>query len=390
MYNKCIVIRQSAVLTTDITMPKKWREIFISEWLSEVSGETELWCSSFDHYSKTQRSTRLLNEVLFKIRIFKSPGYKKNISFLRILDAWIFSIKIFFKICLTVRRKDLVVCSIPTPESAFAVHIAKLLFGFTVIYDIRDNWVTIGNSNFLVRAFNKYNLMLLTSVIRSATGLTGFSQKYVDEHIKYCTIPSEYEVPKSLNFVSKSGLFENTGVSRSETSDFLFFGTLNKQFSFDVLKANQAEISKVFPNVRFYIYGDGYEFEKVKELFSDSKNVHVVGYQPFSLVAQHASTAAGFFCFYRDQKQFSGHITNKMVEFLEFGKPAINNFSINPVFNGNEVHLGPSLEKYTLVECVRMILLTPKNVALSHDLVSEGHNKSNFLTFVNQVKDRVN
>ena len=382
-FGNCIVIRQSAVLPTDVGQPKKWREIFISEWLLEYSSSVELWCSSFDHYGKVQRQTEKCKKFPFKLRLIKSPGYRKNISLLRIFDAWCFSTQIFVSLCFRGEKNTIVICSIPTPESAFAVFLASKIIGFKVIYDIRDNWLRIGGNGFFSAMFRKYNSKLLALPIKASDGFTGFSNQYIDAYLHHYKIENVTEGTNSINFLTKSGIqlpAERRGPNKY--FDFLFFGTLNSQFSFEPLKNYHSTLSKMFPRVRFYIYGTGNDFKNVEDTFSTSTNIFVMGHKPFEEIALHASNASGFFCFYKDKDLFTGHITNKIVEFLEFGGPIIHNFDKNPKFNGVEVDLGHSVVRKSLPKCVEDVLRDAEAPKVSNDVIDEQLNKSNFIKFL--------
>lgn len=382
-----MVIRQSAVLPSDYGMPKKWREVYIAQWLKKKEELVELWCSSFDHYSKSQRRIEQHQRHQFAVKLFKTPGYSKNISMKRVIDAWIFSIKVFCSLCLRVKRNDLVICSIPTPESAFAVSLAKTIVGFTLVFDVRDNWMTLGGNGIVSKLFNIYNFLLLFPAINSAEGLSGFSQKYITEHLEKCSTKKNKQSIKSVNLVTKSGFLPTEKNEKIETVDFLFFGSLNEQFSFKLLEQHRETILREFPNVRFVIYGGGANLNKLKYTFADSKNIVIKGHHAFEDVAKHAMMASGFFCFYDDIEQFSGHITNKIVEYLEFEKPIIHNFTKLPVFNGHELYLGPSVSDHGLVGCLQAVMDNNIGSEVDYEIINEENNRKNFSKFIDSLNN---
>ena len=84
-----IIIRQSGVLPSDFSKPKEWREVIQLRLLNNIS-YAELWVSSFDHYSLKQRKKQRWRFSHFT-KIIKTPGYKKTVSLMRVLDDWVFT-----------------------------------------------------------------------------------------------------------------------------------------------------------------------------------------------------------------------------------------------------------------------------------------------------------
>jgi hypothetical protein len=130
-----IVVRQSAVLEDRTPSLGEWREIDILRGIKVSGCECKLICSSFDHYSMSQRTLRKKTTFYDRV-VLKSPGYSNTSSASRVIDAWIFSLKLFIYLFKRRNSIDFVVVSYPTPESSFVV---SLLSKYMRVYvDVRD------------------------------------------------------------------------------------------------------------------------------------------------------------------------------------------------------------------------------------------------------------
>ena len=136
---RVFIIRQTAVVPSDYSEPKEWREVIFFKWAKDYFGKAELWISDFDHYSLKKRK-KVDFEGSEGVITFKTPGYRKTVSVSRLFDAWVFGIKIFAAALNRFNKKDTVIVNLPTPESFFAISIAKFFKGFKLIVDVRDNW----------------------------------------------------------------------------------------------------------------------------------------------------------------------------------------------------------------------------------------------------------
>jgi hypothetical protein len=145
--------------------------------------------------------------------------------------------------------------------------------------------------------------------------------------------------------------------AKVESHDIIFFGTLNSQFTFDPLLFESKVIYEKFPKVRFLIYGDGESREILERKFTQCPNVTFMGALPYQDLLQRAANARAFFCFYSNVDLFSGHLTNKLLDYLAFDKAIIHNFTSAIFFNGSKIDLGVSVCNHSLLECVEVAYL---------------------------------
>ncbi|MDD5625831.1 MAG: glycosyltransferase family 4 protein [Patescibacteria group bacterium] len=121
---------------------RKMRTALLADKLLERGHSVLWWASAFDHTSKqwiAEQDTELAIKEKFVIKILKSIGYKKNISFNRFLNNRIIAWK-FKKMAPKMPRPDIIVVSMPSHDLAYqAVYFAHKNH-IPVVVDIRDEW----------------------------------------------------------------------------------------------------------------------------------------------------------------------------------------------------------------------------------------------------------
>ena len=333
---RVFIVRQSAVLPSDYNEPKEWREVIQLRILWERYN-AELWVSSFDHYTLRARQYKEWDYLKY-VSIINTPGYRKTVSLMRVIDAWIFSIKLIRKIFLKVKKDDVIIVSVPTPESGFVSVICSKLVGSKCVIDVRDNWPEnfMGNG-FLKRAFSLYVNILNKVTFSFADKIIWMSDGLKDNHklrglgmnVDQVTIPVPYtyKFDNAYNEDVFSNILERPVIS--------FFGTLNEQFDLMEL-SDLLRTSKLHENFNFIIAGDGNLFDELNREFSAFDNVFMLGRIPFEQVAQLSQRSHAFFLFYRIPEVYQNHLTNKMREYIEFEKPIIHNLN-SEIFSLNNI-----------------------------------------------------
>lgn len=353
---KVFIVRQSAVLPSDYSRPKEWREVIFFKWAKSRYADVGFLISGFDHYALEQRQ-----EVHFDsdegVLVFHTPGYKSTTSIFRVFDAWIFALKVFSYSLTQMKRTDVVVVSIPTPESAFCLSLARLVKRFTLILDIRDNWPDNFNGRGLLKkAFSLYVLGLnqlsfsvADKIIWMSDGLCkNHAQKGLlkGSHATQATIP----VPLPLSPTTSSGdeefdyLFEKPALC--------FFGTLNAQFDLGVLKSF-IDSSPSSADFNYVIAGSGSQLSELKTKFLGYSNVFFLGHIPFEVTQSISKRASGFFLYYQNPATFENHITNKLRELAEHKKPILHNLNSSEFTVGQvSYQIGCSCYEYSFEQAL--------------------------------------
>ena len=358
--NKIYYIKQHSVFSTDGNLGRPWREEKHVQWLSESGYQVHWLSSSFDHYGKVKREVvPEINGV--EIQLFDVLKYKKNVSLSRLLGNWMFAFKLFFTLLLNIKNIDKIICAYPTPESSLiSVLIAKLT-RVTLIIDMRDNWpeaLVLDSKTDLVsylfiiycRAINSIIFALHDQYIGMSDGVL----KKVKARRKNRSDGLSLALPNTISIdspVQKIPVFLDP-----EKVFISFFGTLNSQFTFDILNESLSEIGDKFPNVIFLVIGSGERFEEYKRSFQNQPNIRFLGRRKYGEVLDIANQSSAFFCFYHNPEIFYSHFTNKLIEYLQFGKPFIHNLKSEFFLNNIPYLVGCSTLDISLVDFVEKLV----------------------------------
>lgn len=362
-----LVVRQSAVLPTDKGQPKIWRELAIADGLAE-SVPVTLYCSGFDHYGKEHRRSVPTSIGRVRLKVLSTVGYTKNISFRRVIDGWVFGIKLFISVLISKQKFTHIVCSYPTAESVLFSSLLARLKGAKLVLDCRDDWVSIQKKSIVRKLFSFYNKAILFSCKSSISGLIGFSDEYqirveriigLRPRFSFWT-RSTAEGQKANDLVRKKSL---TGV---------FVGTLNEQFQFDALNRFDSD------SFNFIIIGGGDEQDKLKNKFSKN-NVRFLGRKSFNEAQKYVFDADFTFFFYQQPILFEGHVTNKTIEFCEVEKVFIHNLSGSFLMNGISLDLGLSLDLFSDIITVDSFMKKAERFDLPESVWFEGERLKRFI-----------
>ena len=354
-----VYIKQHSVFSSDGNSGRMWREEKHVKWLEENGYNIEWISSDFDHYGKTKRKP-IPDTKRVSIRFLSTLGYSKNVSLKRLVGNWQFSIKLLMHLFYNKKRIDKIICAYPTPESSLICVLFSRLTGTPLIIDMRDNWpeaIVSSVKGPVARCFIFYCRILNHFVFNWHHRFIGMSDGVLRKVIKFSGARDglALAIPNAVD-LDVSEKLEHYQLD-SQRKYISFFGTLNSQFNFDALHCALDEIRQKFPEVVFLIVGDGENYEGVSREFSAVPNVLVLGRLQYSQVLSIAKQSIGFFCFYTNVRAFECHFTNKLVEYLYFGKPFLHNLQSNFSLNGQRIVVGRSLREITLVDFVSVCLI---------------------------------
>lgn len=336
---KLFFVRQSSVVP-ETKNSIKFREFYFLKWLtqdSKVSKEFSVSFihSSFDHYKKNKKESFKSFFPNISEFLLGAIWYKRNTSILRILDAWYFSIQLFFLLLLKTNKHSIVICTLPTPESCFIVSLVRRLKKFNFIIDFRDGWpgALVTNSKIKTYLFDKYCMFLISFSLKKTNKILSMS----DSLINYYKQRHPKQMLDKKMFTLSNPVVEEK-IIKTQRYDHLiddnyvvfFAGTLNDQFTFDPLLECIEEISKI-ENIIVLIAGEGSRLEFLQNQFREFKFVKFLRKIPSEDCKYIMSRADVLFSFY-GLDIFKGHLTNKIIEYSAFKSKIIHNlgdFRIN-------------------------------------------------------------
>ena len=321
------------------------RCMLLADNLIEKGHKVKILSTAFFHQRKIQRTRKFkvhkINENL-SIYLIPSIGYKNHISLRRVLDHFIlaFNLSIFLK-----RNKnfnsDKFFIGYPPILSSLVLAFWCKKNNIPYMLDVKDKWPEIFLEPFSKNLKPIFRILLepyyfcTRYVFKNANQITSITEGYINWIKKFCNdkkndnkyfISPLIRKPISLNIYQNKNATEfwtKKNINLLENKYFCFVGSYSKSFDFDFIFKSANLLYEKFPKVKFIICGSGDQFQKVKNKFQYSPNVHVFGeidkYSATILVKNSLATLAP----YLNNPNFNDHIPNKIIESLENGIPFI-------------------------------------------------------------------
>ena len=315
------------------------RAINLSNKLIEAGHDVVLWSSSFNHQDKAHRSKKykvIRQNNNLEIRLIPSRGYQKHIGFDRLIDhvqlAW--NLKKILKVEKTI--PDVVFIGYPPIETAAVMSRWLKERKVPTLLDVKDLWPSIFVDAFpailspIVRILFHPYFYFAKRTIRDVDGISTMSLGFLnwclsfadkskgvnDRVVRLTTLNSEANISE----LSSAELWwSELGVNPDGPKVF-FTGTFSTAFDF-----NQIYIAaKSINSCQFILCGHGPCLDQVKELMRDLPNVIFPGwidrFQMESLANMSLATLAP----YKNVKNFTLNIPNKIVDSLLLGLPILS------------------------------------------------------------------
>lgn len=116
----------------------------IADYLVSEGYEVLYYTSNFYHAEKRffQKSEQVsvARTVPYKIAVYKTLGYKSNVSVRRVIANFFFSIKVFFVLLFKAKKFDKVLIPSRPVELIFFISLLRKLRNVSIYLDIQDVW----------------------------------------------------------------------------------------------------------------------------------------------------------------------------------------------------------------------------------------------------------
>ena len=315
------------------------RAINLSNKLIEAGHDVVLWSSSFNHQDKAHRSKKykvIRQNNNLEIRLIPSRGYQKHIGFDRLIDhvqlAW--NLKKILKVEKTI--PDVVFIGYPPIETAAVMSRWLKERKVPTLLDVKDLWPSIFVDAFpailspIVRILFHPYFYFAKRTIRDVDGISTMSLGFLN----WCLSFSDKSKSVNDRVVRLTALNSEANISELSSAELwwselgvnpdgpkvFFTGTFSTAFDF-----NQIYIAaKSINSCQFILCGHGPCLDQVKELMRDLPNVIFPGwidrFQMESLANMSLATLAP----YKNVKNFTLNIPNKIVDSLLLGLPILS------------------------------------------------------------------
>jgi len=327
----------------DSKNPRLLRSAVLGNKLAEKEVNVTFFNSTFDHTKKTHRFSKnieIKHNAFLKYYFLKSIGYKKNISFLRLVDHF-FIARNFKTVINKLEAPDLIFCSMLTIELAYySVKFAKKN-RIPVIIDIRDLWPDnfyLNQKNIFKKFIFKYIFSISNSRLKyslsncsSIIGITdsivnwGESKSKTNKNLNnksfYLTKPFTPNTDESLK---KARIFwDELGVYKDDFNISLCVSFSNT-VDFDTIIKSAIILNEKKINIKFILCGVGEMLEYCKKMASGYNNILFPGWIDNPEIEILMLRSKFGLLPYKNFFDFKISIPNKVSEYLSYGLPLLS------------------------------------------------------------------
>lgn len=306
--------------------------------LAELGHDVVWWTSSFSHAVKKnvyhENGDLVIDGVT--LRILKGPGYRKNVSYQRIVHQKHFA-RQFFQKAADYPLPDIIISPVPTLETAAAAVSLGLKYKVPVLVDIRDEWpdefvnLAPPSLKWLARLMLYGSFKRMSYICRNATGIIAMSRRQLNYGLSFANraqgefdgiFPHGYSAQKieerklvpARQWWKEQGVDENAFVC-------CFFGTIGRFFNLETIIEAAKSIASEF-KMQFVLCGDGSSLENYRKLASGVDSILFPGWVDAPRIAALMEISAAGLAPYAANTCMS--LPNKPFEYFAGGLPVIS------------------------------------------------------------------
>jgi glycosyltransferase involved in cell wall biosynthesis len=308
---------------------------FISIGNEAIRGghKVTFFASTFKHNTKNQRfnkTTVIDSEENYKLVFVKSMGYKKNISFKRLISHYFFASEAL-KEMKTYPKPDVILMAYPPIGLADKVTAWAKENHIPVVLDIIDPWPDF---SFAFPSYLKPFIELLTfplnyrleRALRGIRAVTSISREYISWATKKVpSIPLQEVFYPAADFKLVNGQIKE--IAKTEVKDpsifsVIYAGSLGKSYDLGCILKCAALLETSHPNIVFKIAGVGTQENDVKDYAGSHKNLIYYGrLNKDDLMKQYFHSDLGMTQHIKGAKQ---SVTYKLFDLLASELPILN------------------------------------------------------------------
>jgi glycosyltransferase involved in cell wall biosynthesis len=298
------------------------RFLYLSNQLAKKHDVT-LVTSKFRHFDKKFRSGETSDGSNFDTVLIPEAGYKKNVSFARLLSHRDFSLNFaeWFKKQQVNTRYDVVYAAFPLIKPNIFLAENKSRYKYKLIVDVQDVWPESISSALPVVGIIPDSWVPFSwranAVYRGADALVAVSQTYMNRASRI-----NKSCPKLVTYIgSDAALIEGIAPFKMMGAGvhFLYIGTLSHSYDMQtVIQAFSYFLNR--KNYVLHILGEGPETQFLKHIAPDNVKFH--GFLPYSEMIAFAKSCDVFINPIRKTAKQS--VTNKLSDYIILNKIIIS------------------------------------------------------------------
>ncbi len=373
---KIWILQTGEPLHIDANNPRPMRAMNLSDKLVEVGHSVVLWSSSFNHQKKMHRSADYKTYVIsnnLEIRLIPSCGYKSHIGIGRLIDhaqmAW--NLRRLLK-----REKvapDVAFIGYPPIETAAIMSKWLKKRSVPMLLDVKDLWPSIFIDAFPVmlkpfaRVFFHPYFYLAKRTMRDVNGISTMSHGFLNWCLSFAN-KAECENDKIVRLTVSNSEVDTSELNsaklwwhklgvRNDSPKLFFTGTFSTAFDFYPIYI----AAKAMDDCQFILCGHGPCLDKTRELMKDLPNVVFPGWIDRSQVESLANMSIASLAPYKNVKNFTLNIPNKIVDSLMLGLPILSPLKgeVAALIKSNKVGYTYS-DNMPLSDCIQSLLNNDK------------------------------
>ena len=333
------ILQTGEPLHSDYGNPRPMRAMNLANALVDKGHSVILWSSAFDHQNKIHRSVKYktynINANL-EIRLIPSCGYKKHIGLGRLIDhaqmAW--NLREILK-----REKtppDIVFIGYPPIETAAVMSKWLKKRKVPILLDVKDLWPSIFVDTFpkglrpLARVLFHPYFYLAKRTMRDVNGISAMSKGFLD----WCQYFSERpqgvsdrvvrlttsNLKANVDQLSSAKLWWGKLEVNPGVPKVFFTGTFSTAFDFYPIYIAAKEVG----DCQFILCGRGPCLDEIRELMKGLPNVIFPGWIDSIQMESLADMSMASLAPYKNVKNFTLNIPNKVVDSLMLGLPILS------------------------------------------------------------------
>jgi glycosyltransferase involved in cell wall biosynthesis len=303
-----------------------------------LNGHNVEWFSvSFDHYKKVQRCDEdkdiSVNDN-FTMHLVFTPGYKKNVSFSRIIHHKAAGRNILNKMN-DLEKPDIIITSMEPLEVSSAATEYGIKNSIPVVVDVRDLWPEIyfevlpKSLNFILVPYVNYCRSILRKTMSKAYSIIGLSNGFLKYGLRFAErekkhtdriFPIAYPNYDYKSYKLDFQKYWNSNNLKNDDFLIVFFGNFGKQFNFEgIIEASN--LLRDNPKIKFILCGNGEQLDNVKK--RTQSNVIFPGWIEKEQILSLAANASLGVAPYINSKNYTQNTPNKFGEYLSANLPIL-------------------------------------------------------------------
>lgn len=249
----------------------------IAEHLIQNHCEVVYYTTNYSHAEKRFFSPDDIelskDKAPYKLHVMNVLGYRSNISVRRVISNYLFSLSLFSRLLLTVRRNDVILIPSRPVELIFFIAMLKALRKVNIFIDVQDIWpdaLDISNK-FLKGIFVIYCNLFLYNSLRHYTGAMHVAPSFELWLRRYWYKRKSSFIPLGWENSRWEKCALNTDSSKEELNLVV---VAQLQYQIDVLPVIEAIRNN--PNVKLTIIGEDGRGQRYAEVMNylEANNVH--------------------------------------------------------------------------------------------------------------------